>query len=205
MNRRQCTITFWFFPTGYVLKLAIDGNTTDDEIPQKYPLPTQYPSDDNVITFCVCNVPTKTDLSITLFSVVGYSIDCIPGLIHDLAHLISYPFYNWACFSLLSDKYHKHRQGYYFASETTLPEIMVPWAGDKIKLCVDLATIALFECRLNAQMLRIPCIGCDPIQQPIVALVFTRYLKGQKNSILHYTCIHNTHCLHSNSPQKNLS
>lgn len=53
-----------------------------------------------------------------------------------------------------------------------MPEVVCPWTRHKIKAGAHTAIFQLLKTGLRAQMLRVGCIGSDPLQKPLVTLVF---------------------------------
>lgn len=59
-----------------------------------------------------------------------------------------------------------------------LPDDMIPWAGEEVKLGMDTSTLVLQVGGLHTQVLCVLGMLCDPAQKPLVALVLAGHLQG---------------------------
>ena len=105
---------------------------------------------------------------------------------------ISIPWPNKQCdFLKLVKGLRKLLEGIFFQVKNS-PEVVVARTGNKVKLGVDFPALALRERGLHAEMLSMPRVHRDPLQQPMVALVFAWNLERHQQmapcryvSILH--------------------
>ena len=89
-----------------------------------------------------------------------------------------------------------------------MPEVVCPWTGDEIKASANTAIFQLLKTGLRAQVLRVGCIGGDPLQEPLVTLVLAGDLKSDHevspegyHAKLAGLAEESKACAHSNQPK----